>query len=188
MDSTPDPAVLDAVAALLGRGGVGGLTLSAIADEAQVSRVTLHRRGSKIGPLIGAVVARASTDLRQALWGPLTSTAPASERLVEAVDATLQVFEAHSGVLSALFHVPDDRIPGAEARKSGLDFIEPFERIIRDGVADSTLHSEDPERDAHLIVNAVTWSYLHLRRAMGWPEDVAREHTRTIATRYFAPC
>ena len=181
----PDPAVLDAVATILGRDGAGGLNLSAIAEEAGISRVTLHRRGLRIGPMIGAVVARASADLREALWGPLTSTDPAADRLGTALEVTCQVFEAHSGVLSALFHVPDGKTPTPTARRAGFDFIEPFERILSDGQADGTLRCTDPRSDAEVVVNAVTWSYLHLRRALGWPEDAARTRTIELAHRFF---
>ena len=60
-----DPRLLDATAALLDRSGLPAVTLSAVAEEAGVSRVTLHRRGTTVEALVIAVLRRASDDLRE---------------------------------------------------------------------------------------------------------------------------
>ena len=48
MGTEIDPSLVDAAARILGRDGLAGLSISAIAEEAKVSRVTLHRRGNRL--------------------------------------------------------------------------------------------------------------------------------------------
>jgi AcrR family transcriptional regulator len=164
-----DDPVLAAVARLLERDGLAGLTISAIAEEAGISRVTLHRRGARVEDLVVAVVALALDDVRASLWPVLTAPDDAATRLETAAGILCQVVERHSGVLSSLFRAPT---------RGGQDdaFAEPFERLLRDGTVDGTLRSDDPVSDATLLVNAVTWTYLHLRIAHGWSQRRAADH------------
>ena len=54
-------------------------------------------------------------------------------------------------------------------------------------LADGTLVSDDPVADAELTVNAVTWTYLHLRLAHRWPARRAADRTIAMATAHLAP-
>jgi AcrR family transcriptional regulator len=177
-----DAAVLDAVARILGRRGVAGLSMTAIAEEAGLSRVTLHRRGTSIDDYVVAVLGRASDDLRASLWDTMTDTAPAATRLVAALGILCDVCERHRGVMMAMYGKPARPLPGRPGRTTSLEFIDPFERILRDGDLDGSLTTSDPRRDATLIANTVAWTYLHMRFAHGWERDVAREHTVLTAT------
>lgn len=165
--------MLDAVGRLLDRRGVAGLSLSAIAAEAGISRVTLHRRGATVERLVIAVVGRVSDELREALWPVLTASGPAVDRLEQALLRLCRVAEDHAGVLSAIYRLPVRALPDRPERTTSLEFVEPFQRLLEDGRQDGTLHSDDPAPEAALLANAVVWSYLHMRQAHDWPPEEA---------------
>jgi hypothetical protein len=85
-------------------------------------------------------------------------------------------------VLSALFHAPERPHPAEPGRTTSFDFVEPFERLLIDGNVDRSLHSAEPRTDAELLVNAVTWTYLHMRRSHRWAQHTAADRTITMAT------
>jgi AcrR family transcriptional regulator len=178
----PDEAVIDAVTRILGRDGIPGLSMTAIAEEAGLSRVTLHRRGASINDYVVAALGRASDDLRASLWEILTDSAPAETRLVDALGILCDVCERHTGVMMALYGKPARPLPDRPGRTTSLEFIDPYERILRDGVLDGSLSTSDPRGDATLIANSVAWTYLHMRVAHGWERATARERTVAIAT------
>lgn len=181
-----EPSLVDAAADVLDAAGVGGLTLSAIAEAAGVSRVTLHRRGASVDDYVVAVLARASDDLRSSLWPILTSSAPSAERLDDALTVLCSTCERHSGVMTAMFGVPARELPGQPGRTTSLEFIEPFAKLLADGQADGSLVTDDPLRDATLIANAVAWTYLHMRRAHGWSEPESARQVVSMATAAYA--
>lgn len=182
-----DDTVLDAVARILERDGLRGLSISAVAEEAELSRVTLHRRGGNIEDYVIAVLARASDDLRASLWPAITGPGDAATRLAVALRLLCEVAERHAGVLVALFGVPARPIPGKPGRTTSFEFIEPFERLLLDGVVDGSLRVGDARADATLVANTVCWTYLHMRRAHGWAVDIATERVLEMATAGLAP-
>jgi AcrR family transcriptional regulator len=177
-----EPSLVDAAADVLDASGVAGLTISAIAEAAGVSRVTLHRRGASVDDYVVAVLARASDDLRSSLWPILTSSAPAAERLDEALAELCATCERHSGVMTAMFGVPARELPGRPGRTTSLEFIEPFAKLFADGRTDGSLVTDDPLRDATLIANTVCWTYLHMRRAHGWSRSESTRRVVSMAT------
>src|SRR5688572_24814307 len=124
------------------------MTMSAVAEQLGCSRVTLHRNGVKVDALVAAVVARAAGDLRAQLWPAVADPGTAAERLAIALHTLCKVVERHRRVLAALFHSPERPHPTVQGRTTVFDFSEPFERLLRDGVQDSSLRSTDPVEDA----------------------------------------
>jgi AcrR family transcriptional regulator len=180
-----DPQLIDAAALVLDRVGAGGLNLTAIAETAGISRVTMHRRGATVDDYVVAVLGRASDDLRASLWPILTSSEPAADRLRRALTVLCEVCERHTGIMAAMFGVPARPLPGRPGRTTSLQFIEPFAKLLDDGQTDGSITTADPMRDATLLANCVAWTYLHMRRAHGWnPTDTA-ERTVTMATASF---
>jgi AcrR family transcriptional regulator len=176
-----DDALLDAVARILGRAGVPGLNISAVAEEAGISRVTLHRRGTSVEDLVVAVLGRASDDLRAALLPVLAGPGVAAARLDAALHVLCEVAERHAGVLTALFGFEPRPLPGRPGRTTSFEFIEPFERLLVDGRQDGTLRAADPRADATLVANAVCWTYLHMRQAHRWAPAVAADRAIAMA-------
>lgn len=166
---------LAAAARVLSEGGMAEFTVERVAKEAGASRVTFHRRGVRRRDLIEGLVASAAMDLRSSLLPVLASRESSALRLRQAFEVLCEVAERHAAVLAAMYDVPD---PGPEAGvTSGFEFIEPFERLLLDigepaGVA---------AQRAEVVVNAVTWTYLHLRRAHRWEEARARAAVVTLA-------
>jgi AcrR family transcriptional regulator len=170
-----DAELLSAARRAFSKHGYGGATLERIADEAGISRVTLHRRGVTKDGLLAELVTRATDSYRNALWPALTAGASGSERLAMALAALCQQAEDHMALLVALraqsdaiFHRDEE-----EALTRNV-FTEPLERILRDGVADKSLQVPDPLETATVLFNMVGWSYIHLRRDHGWTPERAR--------------
>lgn len=165
--------MLDATARILERDGLRGLNLSSVAEEAGISRVTLHRRGVTVTQLVITVLRRASDELRELLWPVVTGPGSAAERLETAFTTLCDVVDRHAGPMAATFLVPPQPLPEAPERTTSLQFVEPFQRLLADGVVDGSLRSDDPQRDGLLLANAVCWTYLHMRAAHEWGRDDA---------------
>lgn len=189
MTQVIDDHVLDAVARILDREGPAGLNISAIAEEAGLSRVTLHRRGASVDDYVVAVLGRVSDDLRASLWPAMTGNGPAAERLADALRTLCEVCERHAGIMSAMYGHPARPLPGRPGRTTSFEFIEPFERLLRDGNVDGSLDSADPLPDATLAANMVCWTYLHMRQAHRWNAETAasRVIAATVAHLLSAP-
>jgi AcrR family transcriptional regulator len=182
-----DDDVLDAVTRILRRDGIRGLTITAIADEANLSRVTLHRRGASLDDFVIAVLARASDDLRASLWPALTATGDADSRLRIALRALCDVAERHAAVLTAFYTEPSRSIPGRPGLTTSFEFIEPFARLLRDGALDGSLRVVDPDSEATLVANTVCWTYLHMRRAHRWSAGRSADNVIALATAHLTP-
>jgi AcrR family transcriptional regulator len=178
MPAEIEEQVLDAAARIMDRDGLAGLSISAIAEEAGLSRVTLHRRGARLDDYLIAVLRRASDDLRASLWPVLTGPGTAEARLREALAILCEVCERHTGVMTSMYGNAARPLPDKPGRTTSMEFIEPFERLLRDGRLDGSLSCSDPVADATLTANAVGWTYLHMRQAHGWDAETAS--TRVI--------
>lgn len=186
MTATDDADVLEAVAAILDRDGLAGLSLSAIATEAGVSRVTLHRRGSSVEDCVVELLARVASELRDALWPAMTGAGSGHDRLRAALEALCLIAERRGGVMRSLYGVPGQPIDDT-GRTTATVFAEPFERIVRDGCLDGSLHTDDPAMSARLVLNVVGWTYIHMRRAHGWTIDQATAQVIDLALGHVAP-
>src|SRR5690606_2974874 len=122
-----------------------------IADEAALSRVTLHRRGAGVDDFVVAVLARASDDLRASLWPAVTASGDAASRLQSGLHVLCEVAERHAAVLTAFYAEPARPIPGRDGRTTSFEFIELFERLMRDGNLDGSLQVDDPAGEATLV-------------------------------------
>jgi AcrR family transcriptional regulator len=187
VSSAIDDATLDAVARVLERDGLRGLTITAVADEAGLSRVTLHRRGVGVDEFVVAVLARASDDLRSSLWPAVTASGDAASRLHAGLRVLCEVAERHAAVLTAFFAESARPIPGRPGRTTSFEFIELFERLLLDGNLDGSLQVDDPATESTLVANAVCWTYLHMRRAHMWPPRTAADRVITLATAHLVP-
>jgi AcrR family transcriptional regulator len=171
-----DRQILEAGRRALARFGWARATLERIADEAGLSRVTLHRRGVTKDAILTALVDEGVTAYRAALWPALTGSGSGRTRLEEALNALCSVAESQLPLLLALraqsdavFH--DDR----DEALTRTAFTDPVERLLRDGAADGSLAPvEDVEEAATVLFNMVGWTYFHLRTAHRWRPDRAR--------------
>lgn len=171
-----DAALLQAAQRAIEAHGYAGATLERIADEAGLSRVTLHRRGVSKDGLLADLVARATEDYRAAMWPALTSDGTGADRLHAALEALCGAAERHLALLVALRSQSDSVFHRREdvALTRGV-WTAPIERLLRDGAADGSLRQVDPKETATLLFNMVGWTYVHMRTAHGWkPERAVR--------------
>lgn len=179
--STATAELLAAVERALDRQGLPALTLEHIADEAGVNRVTLYRRGHRRDDLLTQAAVAAAGEFRDAALPALTHRGSARERLELLFDAQCDLADRHLGLLAALYDGPTAMFHLAVDDKTELtrlEYIEPFERILADGVVDGSLASENPREDAEVLFNLVGWTYIHLRRSHGWSSRRARAALR----------
>jgi AcrR family transcriptional regulator len=168
--STHGPELLEAARRAFAAHGYAGATLERIAEEAGLSRVTLHRRGVSKDGLLAELVARATDDYRRALWPALTGEGTGAQRLAEALRAVCDSAEEHMALLvavraqsDAIFHRDEE-----EALTRSV-FTEPLEKLLREGAADGSLRPvDDPLETATVLFNLVGWTYIHLRTGHGW--------------------
>lgn len=144
--------------------------------------MTLHRHGATVDDMLVAVLVRVTDELRGALWPVLTGPGAAASRLRTAFETLCRTCEQNAGVMAAMYGVPARPVPGRPGRTTSLEFIEPFERLLRDGVLDGSLRSADSRRDATLAVNAAIWAYLQMRRAHRWAREEASARVVALVT------
>lgn len=162
--------------------GYHGATAERIAEEAGVSRVTLHRRGVTKEAILAELSRRAIDSYRQALWPSLTAAGPGAERLRLALTALCEEAEANLSLLVALRTQTDALFhePGPEAMTNSV-FTQPLERLLRDGAADGSLRVVDFEEVATVLFNLVGWTYVHLRTGHRWKPERAIAHLVAIS-------
>ena len=171
--------VLEGARRAFARYGYAGATMERIAEEAGVSRVTLHRRDITKDVLLAELAAGATEDYRRVMWPALTSPGPAAQRLGEALEALCREAETHMGLLLALREQSDavfhQDTEGEQMTRTV--FTEPLEKILRDGIADASIREVDASETATVLFNLVGWTYIHLRTGHGWKPERAKRAT-----------
>jgi AcrR family transcriptional regulator len=172
----------------IARFGYHGATAERIADEAGVSRVTLHRHGVTKETILAELAKRAVDRYREALWPALTAEGPGAERLRTALEALCGEAEANLALLVALRSQTDAVFhePGPEPMTRPV-FTQPLERLLRDGAADGSLRAVEFEDVATVLFNLVGWTYVHMRTGHGWPPERVRTHVVGLAVEGLLP-
>ncbi len=171
-----DQDVLDAGRRAFARFGYHGASAERIAEEAGLSRVTLHRRGISKELILEALSDRGIEAYRAALWPALTASGSGRARLEQALHAVCSVAEDYLELLLAL-RAQSDRIFHEEAEQETPTrsvFTEPLERLLRDGASDGSLRAVDAPETATLLFNLVGGTYLHLRTGHRWSPERSR--------------
>ena len=169
--------VIEGARRAIATGGWQSATLTRIAEEAGLSRMTLHRRGLGREEIFALLARDYEEAFRAALWPSVTSRGTGAERLEAMLVAVCDVTEDHLSFLAALdeeadrrfFHESDAEVHSREG------YITPIERLLVDGIADGSIRPVEVEETATVIVNAVDRTYRHLRRAHDW-DSVRSRH------------
>jgi AcrR family transcriptional regulator len=180
-----DERVIEGARRAVERHGWEGLTLQRLADEAGVSRMTLHRRGVSREVLLAALAERLEAEYREALWPALTAPGSALERLELALTQLCGVADRNLELMDALGHGERD-VVFHEQTKPALTrsvFTEPVERLLADGVAEGSLDVADPKETATVLFNLVGHTYRHLRTGHGWSAKRTRKAVLGLALR-----
>jgi AcrR family transcriptional regulator len=180
-----DPSLLDGARRAVERHGWEGLTLQRLADEAGLSRMTLHRRGVSRDALLAALAEQLEREYREALWPAMTAPGTALERLELALASLCDVVDGNLELLDALGHSERDAV-FHEQRRPALTkqvFTEPLQRLLADGAADGSLSVPDPEEAATVLINLISHTYRHLRTGHGWSSKGTRRAVLDLALR-----
>jgi AcrR family transcriptional regulator len=179
VDST-EQRVVEGARRAIATGGWQAATLTRIAGEAGLSRMTLHRRGLGREEIFALLARDYEEAFRAALWPSVTGRGRGAERLAAMLGAVCEVTEDHLSFLAALDEEADRRLfhesDGGVRSRDG--YIDPIERVLADGIADGSIRQVDVAETATVLVNAVDRTYRHLRRAHDW--DALR--ARTVLT------
>jgi AcrR family transcriptional regulator len=172
----PEPKLIAAARKAVEQHGYAGLTLERIAAEAEVSRVTLHRRGHSKDEIFNALIVQVREEHRDALWPALTANGNGAGRLRLAVAKLCDLCERDLLVMLAMRAHLDAVAHGATGPELQTNWIvaEPLQVLARDGIADGSLRGGDPEILGALLVSWAGWTYVHLRTAFGWKQRRAR--------------
>lgn len=166
--------VVDGAVRAVARHGWQGATLERIADEAGLSRMTLHRHGlgrEEIFALLGEVYER---DFRRSLAAACEGAGTAAERLRQGLAAVCEVSERHLAFLRGLDEEADTRLFHDRGR-SREGFVSPIEEVLRAGIADGSFRRLPVAATATLLVNAADRTYRHMRAAHGWTPARSRD-------------
>jgi AcrR family transcriptional regulator len=174
--TTTEERVIAGARRAIASGGWQAATLTRIAEEAGVSRMTLHRRGLGRDEIFALLARDYEEAFRAALWPSVTSRGTGAERLEAMLVAVCEVTEDHLSFLAALDEEADRRFfheadPEVHSREG---YVNPIERILADGIADGSIRPVEIEETATVLVNATDRTYRHLRRAHDWPPERAR--------------
>ncbi len=173
----PDPRLIAAARKAVEKHGYAGLTLERIAAEADVSRVTLHRRGQGKEEIFNAMITQMFEEHRDALWPALVAGGNGAERLGLAVAKVCDLCERDLPLLLAARAQIDATAHGDIGPRSPQPIAivaEPFQVLARDGIADGSLRGGDPEVFGVLMVNFAATTYVSLRTSFGWKQRRAR--------------
>jgi AcrR family transcriptional regulator len=187
--ASTEQRVVDGARRAIATGGWQGATLTRIAEEAGMSRMTLHRRGLGREEIF-ALLARDYEDaFRAALWPFVTGRGTGAERLQATLVAVCEVTEDHLSFLAALDEETDKRFfhESVGEVRSRDGYINPIERLLADGIADGSIRTVDVEETATVLVNAVDRTYRHLRRAHDWDEERSRAALIDLVLRGLLP-
>ncbi len=172
-----DSQIVEGLRRAVARHGWSGATLARIAEEAGVSRMTLHRRGLGRDELFLQLAAAYGEDFRAALWPAVTARGRGLDRLRGALLAVCVVTERYLDFLAGLDDETDTRLfhEGEGEVRSREAFIAPIERLLEDGIGDGSIRGVPIEETAVVLVNAVDRTYRHLRRAHRWEPERASQ-------------
>jgi AcrR family transcriptional regulator len=124
-----DLHILAAARQAIERHGWRDATLERIADEAGLSRMTLHRRGVTRDAVLESLAQAFEAEYRGAMWPALTAPGSARERLEQALAALCDMCDANLNLLAAL----------GESARSGI-----FHEEVESAGADSSASSAKP--------------------------------------------
>ncbi len=167
------------------RHGWDAVTLQRLADEAGVSRMTLHRHGVSRAALLAALAEQLELEYREALSPALTADGSALERLELALASLCDVADRNLELFDALSHAEGDAVFHERSRPAltRQEFTEPVQRLLVEGVADGSLTVADPKEAATVLFNLVGHTYRHLRTGHGWSPGRARRAVLDLALR-----
>jgi AcrR family transcriptional regulator len=175
-----DETLRAATVAVLAEYGWEGVTLERVAERVGRSRVTLWRQGLTVEGLLNALLDELAEDYRDTMWPVLTATGTGRELLVRSLNALFDVIDRHVPLM-----LSSDLVFHREQERNGsVSFIDPFERFLREGEADGSLHPGGRISDvAEVLMVAAAFTYVHMRGRHHWSRSRVRALTLDLVLR-----
>lgn len=177
-----DDALLDAAHACVLAVGVRRTTMTDVARQADVSRMTLYRRFPDVTSLMQALMTREFTPLVDDVEPRGAAPANARERLVASAVDGVDRLTRHPLFLRVLDVDPELLLPYLTLRLGGFQraVVAAFERRVAEGMADGSIAASDPAAVARTLE-------LALRGFVFQPGAGDPAELRCLLERYLAP-
>jgi AcrR family transcriptional regulator len=185
-DAEVSREVLAAARRLAERKALAGASMSAIAREAGLTRMTLHRRGETRRAIVEALRRELVREEREALLPILAAEGDARTRLEQVLQIVCETTDARADLLTGLDAAALNAIYHTEGDESltRSEFVAPIVRLLRDGEIDGSLRAfADVEEAATVLYVQVSYTYLHLRHEHRWPAERATGAVIELALR-----
>ncbi|MFK4086858.1 TetR/AcrR family transcriptional regulator [Kribbella sp. NPDC020789] len=180
MSVTVDETLRAATIDVLGEHGWTGVTLERVAEKVGRSRVTLWRQGLTVELLLNSLLDALAEDYRDTMWPVLATSGTGREGLVRTLEALFDVIDRHLPLMLSsdlVFHQE-------QARNGSVSFLAPFERFLRDGEADGSLHPHGRISDvAEVLMVSAAFTYVHMRGRHHWSRARVRQLTLDLVLR-----
>jgi AcrR family transcriptional regulator len=185
MTAAVDETLRTATIAVLAEHGWSGVTLERVAEKVGRSRVTLWRQGLTVEALLDSLLDALAEDYRDTMWPVLAGSGTGREGLVRTLEALFDVIDRHLPLMLSsdlVFHQE-------QARNGPVSFLDPFERFLREGEADGTLHPHGRVSDvAEVLMVSAAFTYVHMRGRHHWSRSRGRRLTLDLVLRgVFSP-
>lgn len=157
--------IIAAAAELFGRLGYHQTSMEDIAQAVGISKPTLYHYTNSKSDIVfwihDALADRMITNLERCI----ADGVPPQERLWHVINETLLVMEQQPGHLNVFFEHYRDLDPAhqAEAKRKRDHYFAMVASSIREGVADGTLTTDDPELSALALFGMTNWAYQWFR-------------------------
>jgi AcrR family transcriptional regulator len=166
--------VLAAARRLAEQGRLSDASMTEIAREAGIARMTLYRRGETREAIVRALRQVLAREERDLLLPLLASEGNARDRLERVLDAICKSTDSHAELLTGLDAATLNAIyhEEGEGALTRSEFVAPIVRLLRDGALDGSLRPfADPVEAATVLYTQVSYTYLHLRHEHRWPAE-----------------
>jgi AcrR family transcriptional regulator len=175
-----DETLRTAAIAVLAEYGWAGVTLERVAEKVGRSRVTLWRQGLTVEALLSSLLDALADDYRDTMWPVLAGSGTGREGLIRTLEALFDVIDRHLPLMLSsdlVFHQE-------QARNGPVSFLDPFERFLREGETDGTLHPHGRVSDvAEVLMVSAAFTYVHMRGRHHWSRSRARRLTLDLVLR-----
>lgn len=164
----PDPVsdrLLDSAAALVIKGGSSAATVSAIATEAGVSRMTVYRKFPDRRAIISALFNRELGSI--VVEASLVQAATQRDRIVEAIALSVQRINEHPLMSRVLRHEPEELTEWITGRLGGTQRMarSALQELVvggQAGTGDGSVRAGDPDAmSLTLVLVAQTFVFAH---------------------------
>jgi AcrR family transcriptional regulator len=183
---TTEAAILDAAELVVGKEGLVGTSLQAIADQAGVAVGTIYNYFTDKDGLMAAMFTRRRQELYEAIdrLGKAQAQEPFAVQVAGFVRAVFAHFDARPAYLRVVLEVDPARMKaetkaepgGARGRPAMQQLKDRAERIIRTGVLEKQLREEDSDLFATVLVSLVRGVLLE-RARQGQPLEPEAQRT-----------